>query len=259
MTIGQSERYKSGLYGLDAGAAGPRGSAPEVVVCLPDVAHRSRVVGALQRAGYRVAVPRQPVAWVTARRSPVLVTDDTEGDAAVRAEVLATAPATACVVLIHEPTPARYRRLLASGATALPVGAPDEDVVLAVGAASRALTCLPASAARALAGFDGDRPVLTQREASWLRALVDGATVAGLARSVGYSPREMYRVLGGLYARLGAANRTDALLRADRWGLLGPPVAAPPEATRRARVPAQRGPARRPAGPVTPDGRPARG
>jgi hypothetical protein len=30
----------------------------------------------------------------------------------------------------------------------------------------------------------------------------------------------MYRLLGGLYARLGAGNRTEALLLAERWGLL---------------------------------------
>jgi DNA-binding CsgD family transcriptional regulator len=53
-----------------------------------------------------------------------------------------------------------------------------------------------------------------------LRHLADSGTVASLARTVGYSEREMYRLLGGVYARLGASNRTEALLLAERWGLL---------------------------------------
>ncbi|HEX8630188.1 MAG TPA: hypothetical protein VF755_18680, partial [Catenuloplanes sp.] len=86
------------------------------------------------------------------------------------------------------------------------------------------------------------------REVSWLRALVDGVTVASLARAVGYSQREMYRVLASLYARLGADNRTGALLHADRWGLLTPsgvpvgPSGVPVGAPGAVRVPIQRGP-----------------
>ena len=47
-----------------------------------------------------------------------------------------------------------------------------------------------------------------------------------LARTAGYSQREMYRVLAALYSRLGASTRTEALLRADRWGLLNTPTAS---------------------------------
>ena len=62
---------------------------------------------------------------------------------------------------------------------------------------------------------------LSARDVAWLRALADGVTVSSLARASGYSQREMYRLLAALYARLGADSRTDALLRADRAGLLG--------------------------------------
>jgi DNA-binding NarL/FixJ family response regulator len=238
--LAQDEVVRAGSDGGPNGtAAGP---ARDVVVLVSGVARRLRLVGALRRAGYRVVDPRRPVASVGTFRSPVLVTDDTDGACRIRAEVVAAAPETACVVLVDDPTPVRYRQLLASGATALPASSADGDVVLAVGAASRDLACLPATAVRALAGAEGAAPVLTDREASWLRALVDGATVAGLARSVGYSAREMYRILGTLYARLGADNRTEALLRADRWGLLAPPAASPAGTTARASgAPAQRG------------------
>jgi DNA-binding CsgD family transcriptional regulator len=53
-----------------------------------------------------------------------------------------------------------------------------------------------------------------------LRLLGQGGTVAALAQSAAYSEREIHRLLAGIYRRLGASNRTDALLRAERWGLL---------------------------------------
>jgi DNA-binding NarL/FixJ family response regulator len=55
---------------------------------------------------------------------------------------------------------------------------------------------------------------------SWLQALASGETVAELSLRLGYSEREMYRRLRRLYSRIGATGRTDALLRASRWGLL---------------------------------------
>lgn len=236
----------SGYAANGAEAGGTRGGAPrDVVVLMSRAAERLRLVDALQRAGYRVAVPRQPVAWGAHRAAPVLLlTDDTEAAGRVRAEALAEAPETACVVLVDHPTPARYRHLLGTGATALPASCAEDDVVQAVGAASRELACLPVSAARAVAGVTGARPALSDREVSWLRALVGGATVAGLARSAGYSQREMYRVLNSVYARLGAGNRTEALLHADRLGLLtapGGPATVPGGGA--PRVPAPRRPA----------------
>jgi len=40
-----------------------------------------------------------------------------------------------------------------------------------------------------------------------------------LAEQVGYSEREMFRLLGELYRRLGAANRSEALDKAARLGV----------------------------------------
>ena len=57
-------------------------------------------------------------------------------------------------------------------------------------------------------------------EADWLRAMAAGATVAEIAVDVGYSERAMFRNLKALYTRIGARNRTEALLWASRHGLL---------------------------------------
>jgi DNA-binding CsgD family transcriptional regulator len=61
---------------------------------------------------------------------------------------------------------------------------------------------------------------LDVEEVTWLRSLAAGETVAELSLRLGYSERELYRRLRRLYSKMGASGRTDALLRAVRWGLL---------------------------------------
>jgi DNA-binding CsgD family transcriptional regulator len=50
--------------------------------------------------------------------------------------------------------------------------------------------------------------------------MANGQTVGELARAVGYSEREMFRLLRSLYERMGVRNRTEALLKAAQSGLL---------------------------------------
>jgi DNA-binding NarL/FixJ family response regulator len=110
-------------------------------------------------------------------------------------------------------------RLGATGVIAL--DAELSQVIGVVRAAADGQTLLPRQVARSLCRSQvGPVPQLLTKERDWLRHLADCGTVAGLARTVGYSEREMYRLLGGVYARLGASNRTEALLLAERWGLL---------------------------------------
>jgi DNA-binding NarL/FixJ family response regulator len=205
---------------------------PEVVVLFSDAGTRARVREGLRRQQVRVAQPERLLDWVATRRPHVLVvTGDDEIAGRARAAVARLAPEAASVVLVDDPTPTRYRELLATCTAVLPVSAPEEDVAVAVAGAWRALSCLPTHAVRTLAGDAGggsggvDVPLLP-REVEWLRALADGVTVAGLARAVGYSQREMYRLLAVAYGRLGTTSRTEALLRADRMGVLSADRAA---------------------------------
>ncbi|MBN2112988.1 MAG: response regulator transcription factor [Acidimicrobiia bacterium] len=91
-------------------------------------------------------------------------------------------------------------------------------------AAARGDALLPCATARALPGTGGDphgdRPHVDEEEVEWLEALARGATVVGLADDYGYSERVMFRRLRDLYERLGASNRSEALINAVRFGLL---------------------------------------
>jgi len=135
---------------------------------------------------------------------------DVAGDEAPTVHVVEEATAEAC---------AEALRVGATGVVAL--DAELNQVIGVVRAAAGGQTLLPRQIAKALCRQQaGPVPQLLPRERDWLRHLADSGTVASLARTVGYSEREMYRLLGGVYARLGASNRTEALLLAERWGLL---------------------------------------
>ncbi|WP_143028720.1 response regulator transcription factor [Quadrisphaera sp. DSM 44207] len=104
----------------------------------------------------------------------------------------------------------------------LHTGADLDLAVETVRSAAAGRIVLPEHVARALCEPSplAAAPQLEPRELGWLRQLGRGVTVAVLAQYAAYSEREMYRLLSKTYARLGAASRTDALLRAERWGLL---------------------------------------
>ncbi len=115
-----------------------------------------------------------------------------------------------------------YADALRSGATgAFASDAELDQVVRVIRSAAVGQTLLPTRVARSLSRRrSGSPPQLERHERQYLRRLADGGTVAALARSSGWSEREMYRLLAAVYARLGATNRTEALLLAERWGLL---------------------------------------
>lgn len=136
---------------------------------------------------------------------------------------LAPTPARhAVVVLVDSATPEACAQALRAGVTGILTAddAPDH-VVTVLQCAARGQTVLPREVVQDLCRpATLPAPALTPVEQAWMRRLASGGTVAGLARSCGYSEREMYRRLSGVYLRLGARTRTEALLLAERFGLL---------------------------------------
>ena len=128
----------------------------------------------------------------------------------------------AAVVVVEQVTTEASADVLQAGATGVVAMDAELGQVLAVvRAAAAGQTLLPRQIARGLSrGSAGPAPQLQVHERRWLRHLAESGTVANLATASGYSEREMYRLLGSVYTRLGAANRTEALLLAERWGLL---------------------------------------
>lgn len=132
-------------------------------------------------------------------------------------------PEVRSAVLVDGEDPERHRLGLHLGAHAVvPITSSPARMVRVLAAAARGYRLVPATTARALCqGVVATGAVeVPERELGWLRLVADGVTVAELARRSAYSEREMYRLLGATYRRLGASTRTEALIAAQRAGLL---------------------------------------
>ena len=189
---------------------------------------------ALRDAGFDVRGADQVHGWTRDGGMRMVVTSDDEASLATVEGLQRRVPEVRSVALLQAVDTRRYARALARCTAAVPMEAELDELVATVWAASRGRTLLPGPVARELAAraeTSESVPDLSDQQVRWLRALASSATVTSLAKSAGYSEREMYRLLSALYARLGVTTRTEALLRADRWGLLQEQRTLEPAAT----------------------------
>jgi DNA-binding NarL/FixJ family response regulator len=195
-----------------------------VTVIDPAPAYRRGLAGALAQAGFQCEEVQDVQEWVRVRpgRRGVLFTVRSASD---WGPLHALGESEAVVVaLLVDATTDRHAEALRLGAhAAVPWQAEPERIVKVFAAALEDDTLLPVGVARAISAHGAplqDKEWITPEEVEWLRFLAEGATVHELAEKVGYSERALYRVLHGLYGRLRVANRTEAILQAQRWGLL---------------------------------------
>lgn len=196
----------------------------KVVVLDPLACYRRGLAGALTGAGFEPFEPPDVEEWARSGDcGAVVIALLDEADARRLRGLRACAPSTPELALLPEVTVDAYRRAMRFGATAA-IGrdASPEDIVecLSAACAGRAIMPVPLALALALAADPGEHPSLTATEVGWLVGLSAGRTVSELAHEVGYSEREMYRRLHRLYAHMGVCGRTEALLAAQRWGLV---------------------------------------
>jgi DNA-binding NarL/FixJ family response regulator len=183
------------------------------------------LAGALAEAGFTVQQPDDVLRWASKKGDRVVtVTVEGESGGETVRTIASAGPDVQLVALLTEPTTSAYRQALFFGACGA-VGHDDPltDIVEAVGAAVRRRTLLPRSIAFEVANTNGAQSAavkLGAQEMQWLRALARGTTVTELADQVGYSERELYRLLKRLYAHLGVEKRSEALVRAGTLGLV---------------------------------------
>ncbi|MEP6916639.1 MAG: response regulator transcription factor [Acidobacteriota bacterium] len=120
------------------------------------------------------------------------------------------------VVLVG--SPARRQRLRAD----LPEGVEVAAEAATVGAARALGTAADAYLVSAAGGSD-DEPLvepLTPRELQVLTLVADGLPNKAIAAALGVSDETIKFHLGAVFGKLGASNRTDAVRRALRRGLV---------------------------------------
>lgn len=188
-------------------------------------ARKRGIASALREGGFAIDDVTDPFRWSCEQGLRLLVlgslSDRDQGH--LVADLRCASESLRLVAMVSESSVRVYRELLAAGAT----GVVHEDAELheicaVVESALRGRSLFPAHVAQGLAsgGWDSGEEVATESEARWLQALADGATVANLAVTEGYSEREMYRLLRGLYARLAVPNRSRAIVYGVRLGII---------------------------------------
>lgn len=126
-------------------------------------------------------------------------------------------------VIVPEPSEDNEIRALALGAAGVTRrGAPVGDIVSAICALQRGYMVIDVALLRRLCLRLAPEPPfqLAPNERDWLRRLAAGATISALARDLGYSDREMHRVMRRLYDRMEVTNLYQALIVATRFDLL---------------------------------------
>lgn len=182
------------------------------------------VESVLELAGCPVQRVSDPLAWAkqTEPEGVLIAGCASRRDCELFSRMSDAAPELHTVALAASVTLAAP--LLRHGASAvLPVASATAWLVVAVEALGSGLSIAPESVLRgwALSGSaDRDQSVITDQEVDWLRIIGSGVTISRLADTVGYSERNMKRLLARTYRKLGATTKTQALVEAARLRLL---------------------------------------
>lgn len=196
-----------------------------VAVVDPLPIFRHGVSAILSAAGHTVEAPHDVVAWAYDRQNClVLLSLCTEHDWGVLAELCSGVSSRLVIALVDDGPELGVRAVRTGARSVLPHEVTVRSLERAVAATIDGEAVMPAGVAHTLAGgvrpAPARRPALSAEQVSWLRELAGGSTVARLASEAGYSERAMFRLLQGLYRKLGARSRIEAILRAQELGWL---------------------------------------
>ena len=199
-------------------------TAAEVVVLDQCPAYRRGVAAALDEAGFRVRKPEDLHAWAGGEGARAVLATFTPDERELVARLRQARAGVVIIAVLDTTGSDGYREALQGGATAaVSRNAPLPEIVRVLHAAIAGWTLLPSEVARSLAANPSlatHTTILSDDQMRWIRLLAGGKTVAQLAEIVGYSERAMHRHLRELYGRLGARNRTEALVQAACQGLI---------------------------------------
>jgi DNA-binding NarL/FixJ family response regulator len=201
-----------------------------VAVWDPLPVYRRGLVATLSDVGLQVDGPEEPediVAWSAGRerRAALITVDATSGQGLHVIARLRELPSRPVVLaLLTDSTVEGYIRAMVTGASSAAPRNASPELLRQVFLEALGDRCLlPIEVVKALL-FE-IRPAeaeerLTDQHLEWLTKLSQGASIADLADTIGYSERAMYRLLRDLYVRMGVSNRTEALMKASRHGWL---------------------------------------
>jgi two-component system, NarL family, response regulator DegU len=183
--------------------------------------HRS-----LQAKGYQIvgeAADGQKAVELAESADPQIILMDLtmpvlDGLEATR-RIIARMPGIRVVILTMHAEPQLAKDAVDAGASGYLVkDCTTDDIVDAIEAALRGETTFPTSTSSA--ATSSQRPVITQREAEVLQLIADGNNTTEAAKALYVSVKTVKNHLASAYAKLDAHDRTQAVLRAARLGLI---------------------------------------
>lgn len=196
-----------------------------IAICDPLPAFRLGILAMIRDAGYEAESTDDLMAWIRDdQQRLVWLTLQTARDWSTLDDLRRRSPDTIVVAMLDDADVNSCVRALRSGAvSAIPRNSSVSAMRDAFLAAVNGRTTLSFAVLRALTELPlivrgPDTPSDTERD--WLSQLSRGVKVNELAAQAGYSERMMFRLLRDLYAKLGTANRIDALMRARDAGWL---------------------------------------
>jgi DNA-binding NarL/FixJ family response regulator len=197
-----------------------------IAVSDPLPVFRRGLMTVLGDAGFEPRTPEELLAWIRDEQRPVvLLTLLSSDDWSLLTRLRETRADTMVIAVLADTSTRNHVQALLGGAVAVVArDALPETVRKVFEAAIAGKSLLPVDVVRALTTSqsfpDEDESVPSPQEIGWLRELALGTTIARLADRAGYSERAMFRLLRALYHRVGARNRTEALIRAHERGWL---------------------------------------
>lgn len=190
----------------------------------PVEAYALGLAGGLREPGHEVQVLDGFERWAGLTPPPdVLVVALRNGG--LSAAVAAIAGGPGILALAPDPDLDVVRELWRAGIAVVAWDASIRVIASAVAAVGAGLLVAPRDLGRDVAGRvvpASGSDWLSASEREWLQLLAEGATIVDVAADAGYSERAMYRLLHGLYGRLGVSTRSEAIAWAARRGLLEP-------------------------------------
>jgi DNA-binding NarL/FixJ family response regulator len=197
-----------------------------IAVLDPLPVFRRGLMAVLGDSSFEVRSPDDLLTWIREERRPfVLITLLSSDDWALLARLREARPDTTVIAVLADASLYSHVHAILSGAVAaVPRDALPETLRKVFEAAVAGESLLPVEVVRALTSSqpvqEKDESTPSPEEIGWLRELAFGTTVAQVADQAGYSERAMFRLLRELYRRVGARNRTEALMRAQERGWL---------------------------------------
>jgi DNA-binding NarL/FixJ family response regulator len=185
---------------------------------------RRGVMSALGDTGFEPRTPEELLTWIREEQRPIVLLSLLSTDDWTLLGRLREARAdTLVIAVLGDASTRSYLQAILGGAiTAVSRDALPETMRKVFDAAVAGKSILPVEVVRGLTASrpaqDEDEWVPSPLEVGWLRELTLGTSVTQLADRAGYSERAMFRILRKLYIRIGARNRTEALIRAHERG-----------------------------------------